>query len=97
MDKIAVYKTKRRNGAVATCKTFLTFNYKTTASTTVTFQYKECGGIINTVTYPLPISIDFSTYVISEYLEPVCFEEGTLVRISGLSNINTFTYGTCPE
>lgn len=95
MDKIAVFKTKRRGATPHTCKTFLTFDYKTSVETTVTFQYKECGGIINTATYSLPISADFSTFDISDLYTPFCFEEGTLVRISGLANVNNFTYGTC--
>lgn len=97
MDKIAVYKTKRRGGAIATCKTFVSFDYKTVATTTVTFQYKECGGIVNTATYSLPISLDFSTFTIAELYTEFCFEEGTLIRISGLANVNNFVYGVCLE
>jgi hypothetical protein len=98
MDKINANKIKRRGTTPgATCKSFLTFDFKTAGATTVTFQYKECGGIVNTVTYSLPISVDFSTFDISDFYTPFCFEEGTLVRIGGLSNVNNFTYGECTE
>lgn len=96
MDKIAVYKMKRRGAVTPTCKTFLTFDYKTPTGGSVTFQYKECGGIVNTATYELPPSEVYSTFEIGNLYEIFCFEEGTLVRISGLPNVNSFTYGTCP-
>lgn len=95
MDKINANRTKRRNTTPApACKTLLTFDYKTPTGGSVTFQYKECGGIVNTHTYSLPPSDDFSTFDAFDVYE-ICFEEGTLVRISGLPNVNNFTYGDC--
>jgi len=95
MDKIEVYKTKRRGSATPACQTLLTFDYKTPTGGSVTFQYKECGGIVNTATYELPPSEDFSTFDAFDLYE-ICFEVGTLVRIAGLPNVTNFTYGTCP-
>lgn len=97
MDKIAVYKTKRRGSVIPACKKLVSFDYKTTGATSVTFQYKECGGITNTVTYPLtPTGGSFDTYIVADSpLGEFCLEEGTLVRISGLLVINTFVYADC--
>ena len=94
-----MYKMKRRGGISVPCKSFISFDYKTVGSSSVTFQYKECGGLINTATYSLtPTSGAFVTYVISDSpTGEFCFEEGTLVRISGLANINTLVFGDCLE
>jgi len=98
MDKINANRTKRRATTPGeTCKTFLTFDYKAPVGGSVTFQYKECGGIVNTATYTLPPSAGFSTFDIADLYEVFCFEEGTLVRIGGAANVNNFTYGTCTE
>lgn len=91
MDKIAVYKIKRRGRAVSTCKSWISFDYKGSGS--VTFQYKECGGILNTVTYSLASS--GGVFVTVEFSQPICIEEGTLVRISGLINVRNFVFGEC--
>jgi hypothetical protein len=97
MDKSQVYKVKRRTSTTHVCKSLISFDYKTgsSGSPSTTFQYKECdSGLINTVTFPLTnTSGEIVTFDATDY--SLCFEEGTLVRIAGISLLTNFVYGDC--
>ena len=97
MDKSSVYKIKRRVTIPHVCKSLISFDYKTgsSGSPSTTFQYKECDtGLLNTITLPLTnTSGSVVTFDATDYA--LCFEEGTLVRIAGISLLTNFVYGDC--
>ena len=79
---------------VSTCNSIISFMYKCSGPTTVTFAYLPCGATVETqVTIALQNTGGiFATYNLVDSMQDLCIENGSFRRVSGLVNVNTFIY-----
>jgi hypothetical protein len=86
------------NISISRCVSLYSFDYKTSngqMNSTVTFEYTPCDHSANQqITFSLPsTNAQYETYL----AEGPCMIYGTLVRVTGLSNVTNFEYVECSE